>query len=211
MILHTNSLKIYLISILPMILFVCCTGARISPVWYIIGNISTNEQISLDVVNPKGKIHSMNIPINSHKLFRLEENERIMGVEHNSSYNVLINLKSQILELYLFPQSNFTEDDEYYYVDEYPEVEFYFIEGYDSIAKRNFYIISKDNKIEKKVKFEKQIKELDVFLEKLVYDCAFYNNDEQPLSTPYNGYIIKNQQSDYVILSSLWAQYSYKL
>jgi len=105
---------------------------------------------------------------------------------------------------YIFPNESVIEQNNSYLVKEAEGVYAYFIENYDYTSERNYYIFSKDNLIEKNPLVYENFITLDFLYELQKEDVFTYNDDIQVLSTPYAGYVIKDRDERFILLSNLW-------
>ncbi len=142
------------------------------------------------------------------KSVRIIKGSEICSVEHDSSFCAKIISSNNSINVYIFPNGIVKDDYDYYVVNDANTVYAFFIECYDSIAKRNYYIFSKDNVLKK----ETEILYSDNYLKKLQElgdeDIGFYNDDAQPLSYPYAGYVIQDNKGEFLLLSTLWDGYT---
>ena len=142
------------------------------------------------------------------KSVRIIKGSEICSVEHDSSFCAKIISSNNSINVYIFPNGIVKDDYDYYVVNDANKVYAFFIECYDSVAKRNYYIFSKDNVLKK----ETEILYSDNYLEKLQElgdeDIGFYNDDAQPLRCPYAGYVIQDNKGEFLLLSTLWDGYT---
>ena len=142
------------------------------------------------------------------KSVRIIKGSEICSVEHDSSFCAKIISSNNSINVYIFPNGIVKDDYDYYVVNDANKVYAFFIECYDSVAKRNYYIFSKDNALKK----ETEILYSDNYLKKIQElgdeDIGFYNDDAQPLSCPYAGYVIQDNKGEFLLLSTLWDGYT---
>nr|WP_318706824.1 hypothetical protein [uncultured Treponema sp.] len=99
-------------------------------------------------------------------------------------------------------------EDDSYVVGNANGVYAFYIEYYDSISEKNYYIFSKDNIIKKEAEIyysDNYFNELQKVDER---DIGYYNEDIQPLGYPYAGYVVRDHVGNLMLLSTLWDSYT---
>lgn len=155
----------------------------------------------------QNKIYQRKIDTQTKSISIIRSSE-LFSVEHDSSFCTKIQLSNNNIHIYFFPNSIVTDNHNSYEISDAMGVYAFFIEYYDSVAERNYYIFSKDKIIQK----ETEINNSGNYLEKLQElgdkDIGFYNEDTQSLSYPYAGYVIKDSDGKFQLLSTLWDNYT---
>ncbi|WP_210120874.1 hypothetical protein [Treponema parvum] len=151
----------------------------------------------------QGRIYQRKITSNT-KNIKLNVGSELFSIEHDSEFctKVISDVKS--IDIYIFPNEIVKDNNGLYLLAEAKNVYAYFIEYYDDNTGKNYYIFSKDNSIEKQseINYAKNyLNELQTLRDK---DIAYYNEDGQPLSYPYAGYVVRSRDGTLLLLSTLW-------
>ena len=209
---HIKNLFLSLISFIFIISFLSCSGEIKKIDWTLIADIPLSEKIVIGIRNENGNKRDKSLTINKTKLMRLKQNEKIFSLENDSSLCVILNQKKgfDVIEIYVYPCNNYTENETSYIVEPAENVEFYYIESFDYSIGKNYMIISRDNIIDKNAVMNEQQGNLEYLLKNFEADFLYYNADRQELALPYSGYIMKSKNfGDFVFLSSFWGQVSF--
>lgn len=203
---HLRNYKRFSINLVLIILFfvfISCkhSGTRLFSLYdlrsdikdiYVILEFKTNNKIYRRKITSKTK------------KIKLNKDSELYSIEHDTSFCTKIVAKDCDYDIYIFPNESVMEQDDYYIVKEAKDVYAYFIEYYDDINKKNFYIFSKDNKINKEPLISENFYSSDILYTLNEEDLFFYNDDTQVLSFPYAGYVIKSRDDSLILLSNLW-------
>lgn len=198
--------KIYLISVLLFIscfVFSNCSGTESKSI--ILHDYRFNDKDTLITLELKlgDRIYKQKISSHTKRIKILKDSE-LFSVEHNSSFCAKIVLSDNSIDIYVFPNDIVKDIYDSYVVSDANDVYAFFIECYDDVSEKNYYIFSKDNIINKKAEFNHATDWLESLQVLQDNDIACYNDDVQPLSYPYAGYVIKNRDGNFLLLSTLW-------
>lgn len=209
----TRNFKYCLIS-LTVILCSSCSGKEKHIEWHLIGNVPNSGSITMGfgTNDPTASPRDYTVKINkTNSIKHLGTEDKLVSLEKPSDFCLMTNYDRRvfdILEIYIFPNRNLEEFDGFYMVEPADFPVLYFIEGYDDEAGKNYYIVSKDNKIEKPKAIMDGVRHPEEMLDSFEEDFAYYNSDKCPISEVYNGYIVKSKNfGNYVFLSTLWGRF----
>ena len=207
MIQHIKNYKIFLTKVFLIFTVMIFTGCRTDKnkkiFWYDLREKKETSKIILEF-RSDNKIVKKSWYSNKTKGILLSKGNELFTVEHSSSFCTKIISSKEKIDIYVFPNNNIKSDESFYYLPENENIYAYFVEAYDFKLNKNYYIFSKDNKIDKNAEFDK-VDSIILGLEKIKNeDFCVYNKDSQILAEPYAGYIIKNSEGEFLMLSTLW-------
>lgn len=204
-----KSYKIYLISVLLifvcLILSNCCDTEYISITLYDYRLDSNDISFTLGF-KLKDKIYQRKISSNT-KSVRIKKGCEIFSVEHATTFCTKLISSNSSIYVYVFPNGTVKSDYDSYIISDAKGVYAFFIEYYDSVDKRNYYIFSKDTVIKKETEIHYSENYLDKLQDLGNNDIGYYNEDMQPLDYPYAGYVIQDSTGNFLLLSTLWDNY----
>ncbi len=210
MIQYIKNYKIYLISVfLSIVCFMLCNCSNTERKSIIFHDYRINKdyvRISL-CFNLQNKLYKKVISSNTKSVNILSSSE-LCCVEQESSFCSKIIFNEDNIHVYLFPNEIVKNEDDSYVVGNANGVYAFYIEYYDSISEKNYYIFSKDNIIKKEAEIyysDNYFNELQKVDER---DIGYYNEDIQPLGYPYAGYVVRDHVGNLMLLSTLWDSYT---
>lgn len=206
MILHLRNYRVFLISII-LLLFLCVFLIHIQTeiiqvVLYDIRS-DTNDVCVFLEFKANNNIYRKKITEKTKKI-RLKKSSELYSVEHDNLISTKVLSGNNTYEIYIFPNESVIEQENSYLVKEVQSVYAYFVEYYDYEKERNYYIFSKDNIIDKKSFISDENTSFDLLNKLQEEDLLFYNEDTQVLSFPYAGYVIKDEENNFILLSDFW-------
>lgn len=206
MILHLRNYRVFLISII-LLLFLCVFLIHIQTeiiqvVLYDIRS-DTNDVCVFLEFKANNNIYRKKITEKTKKI-RLKKSSELYSVEHDNLIATKVLSGNNTYEIYIFPNKSVIEQENSYLVKEAQSVYAYFVEYYDYEKERNYYIFSKDNIIDKKSFISYENTSFDLLNKLQEEDLLFYNEDTQVLSFPYAGYVIKDEENNFILLSDFW-------
>lgn len=203
---HLKNYRIFLISILYIFLLCVFFVFNYTEIRQIVLYDLRNDTNDIHVIlefKSKDRIYKRTITSKTTKI-RLKKGSDLYSVEHDNQFSAKIITNNSDFYIYIFPNESVIEQNNSYLVKEAEGVYAYFIENYDYTSERNYYIFSKDNLIEKNPLVYENFTTLDFLYELQKEDVFTYNDDIQVLSTPYAGYVIKDRDERFILLSNLW-------
>lgn len=206
MALHLRNYRIFLISLI-LLFFLCISLIHIQTeimqvVLYDIRS-NTNDVCVFLEFKSKKDIYRKKITEKTKKI-RLRKGSELYSVEHDNLFSTKVVPGNNTCDIYIFPNAPVIDQNNFFLVKEAQGVYAYFIEYYDNIKERNYYIFSNDNKIYKNSLMSDDNTSLNILYKLQEEDLLFYNEDTQVLSSPYAGYVIKDQNNKLILLSNLW-------
>lgn len=213
MIRNIKNCKILLITFSCLFFLLSCSDSvKNSVSWIDLTDGNAKGIIKLSFLTKNKTTYLIKLKCLKSTIIGIDKDSVLYAVEYPSDFCLKI-YKPKIkngepkLEIYSFPTQDVLELGDKYILKKEKNVIAYFVEIWDETLKRNYYILSKDNIIDKQTKINDSMQEIDKTMMNLDEDTACYCNDEQKFPIPYNGYVVKSPtDGSYVLLETLWNQ-----